>query len=120
MEGSIVGKFIKLMADYSSTGLWCEYGTNLGPHNLPVSKELHERIRLWCEEYEKNDDWLPIDERSGVFDLRLFAANGLEIAKAIKEELPDWTVIYFDEYELDRQYLNAHHNRDAYVYEVIL
>lgn len=76
-------KYVRVMADYSSDGL-------------------RHRLAAWCLRYEDNTDYLPDDHPDRKpFDYAPFATEGREIALAIKAELPDWTVIYFDEAELD-------------------
>ncbi len=106
------------MADYSSTGIWDENGYNVALDDLPVDNELRKRIVSWTNEYEKCEDYLPADQRSRVFDVYGFTEEGLSIAKSIKTQLPDWTVIYFDESKL------AHGLREefgpAFEYEVTI
>ena len=38
----------------------------------------------------------------GEIDLEAFAAEGRAIARAVKAELPDWSIVYFDEAEAAR------------------
>ncbi|MBP2303439.1 hypothetical protein [Azospirillum picis] len=83
------------MADFSSEGLWDRDGIMMDREDLPISPELSARHLAWCDRYEFND--LYEGKATPSFDLPGFAAEGLAIAKAIKAELPDWTVIYFDE-----------------------
>lgn len=49
------------------------------------------------------------------FDMETFARDGLEITHAIKAELPDWTVIYFNESKAD--YKNRSQPQSQYEYE---
>lgn len=109
--------WIRLMADYSSTGLWHKNGPSVETSYLPVSAPLLERLEAWCGWYERNDDYLPEAERKSAFDYQGFAAEGLAIARGIKAELPDWTVIYFDEmaYHLN---LGQGVPRETYEYEI--
>lgn len=90
-------KWIRVMADYSSTGIWAKSGGSADIEDLPVSAALHARLAAWCAWYERNDDYLPPEEQKANFDYAGFAAEGLAIAKAVKAELPDWTVVYYDE-----------------------
>lgn len=109
--------WVKVMADYSSCGLWDSRGVHSDDSELPVSDELKARLRQWCDWYERNDDYLP--EPTTQFDYTAFAAEGLLIAKAIKAELPDWTVMYFDESKLHNS-LSAGKSRpqEGYVQEI--
>jgi hypothetical protein len=109
--------YIKLMADYTSTGLWDIRGRSVDPSYLPVSDELHERIARWTDAYELNDDYLPEEFRSGKFNTLQFSNEGANIARSIKIELPHWTVTYFDE-ELFEQGYNNPNTRINPSYEV--
>jgi hypothetical protein len=88
-------RWVKVMADYSSTGLWDSNGANAEEDFVPMSAALKARLHAWCLWYEKNEDYL--DTPESIFDYVSFSAEGLAVAKAIKAELPDWTVVYFDE-----------------------
>lgn len=92
-------KWVRVMADYSSDGLWHHDGTMMERDELPISAELQARHEQWCHWYEKSEG--PSSkhgsEPSKTFDYAGFSKEGKEIARAIKMELPDWTVIYFDE-----------------------
>jgi hypothetical protein len=104
------------MADYSSDGLWEFDGVMMSRVDLPVSDSLRNRHIKWCDWYEKNDDYLPENERS-TFDMIAFCREGLEIAKAVKAELPDWQVIYFDESMFDAS--RSDQNRKEFEYEIV-
>lgn len=89
-------RWLRLMADYSASGLWSPNGA-LDLDDVPLSDVLKARVAAWAAWYETNDDYLPPEARKGTFDLAAFAAEGLAIAKAIRQALPDWTVVYYDE-----------------------
>ena len=108
-------KWVRVMADYCSDGLWDHEGTMMGRDSLPISTQLKTRHEQWCLWYEKNTKNVP-------FDYSEFSKEGREISHAIKTELPDWTVIYFDEGALDQCIdddigINA---REKYEYEITL
>jgi hypothetical protein len=94
-ELDIQPRWVKVMAEYSSSGLWDSNGTHADEDFVPMSEALKARLKAWCLWYEKNEDYL--DTPDPAFDYVSFSAEGFAIAKAIKAELPDWTVIYFDE-----------------------
>jgi hypothetical protein len=95
-------KWVRVMADHSSDGLWDRDGVMFGAEDLPVSNGLSQRLAAWCLQYEDNTDYLPDDHPDRKpFNYAPFATDGREIALAIKAELPDWTVIYFDEAQLE-------------------
>jgi uncharacterized protein involved in propanediol utilization len=90
-------KWVRVMADYSSDGLWRRDGAMFSRSDLPVSAGLAARHAAWCAAYEASEFYMPEEEREKEFDLAAFAAEGLAIARAIKAELPDWTLVYYDE-----------------------
>jgi hypothetical protein len=58
----------------------------------------------WQAVYDAHDeeDGPPLDAAS-------FAAEGLEIARAVKRQLPDWTVVYHDEKKFADHLADAGH-----------
>jgi len=94
-------KYLRVMADYSSTGLWNKDGSNVDVGDYALSPETVKALSDWCDLYETNDDYLEeSDRKHPMFDLQAFSAQGLDVAKAIKRDLPDYNVIYFDEFKL--------------------
>lgn len=79
------------MAHSGTDGLWQRNGRALARNALPISNKLRKRHIKWCQKYE-----MCTDNLTG-FDFVKFSREGYEIACAIKTELPEWTVIYFDE-----------------------
>jgi hypothetical protein len=57
-------------------------------------------------------------ERTREFDYEPFSQEGLAIAHAIKMELPDWTVVYFDEAAYHKRAGHVNRLREPYEYEV--
>lgn len=91
-------KWVRVMADYCSEALWAKDGAGVGPDELPVTDDLKERLAAWQHRFDDEcEDYLPECQRTTTFDAVSFSKEGLAIALAIKEQLPDWTVIYFDE-----------------------
>lgn len=93
-------KYIRVMPDYASNGIWHRQGIHAEPDELPISKSLHEWLAAWANRYDINDDFLPESERKNRLDWSEFTSEGLAIARAIKAELPDWTVVWWDEQKL--------------------
>jgi hypothetical protein len=87
-------RHLHLMADYGAAGVWDHDGTPLDPAKLSLSSKLRARLARWTARFEKSFE----DE----IDLDAFAAEGRAIARAVKAELPDWSVVYFDEAEAAR------------------
>jgi hypothetical protein len=80
---------VRLMADYGTAGLWDYDGTALDLAKLPLSPRLGARLSRWCDRFQASLD--------REIDLEAFAAEGRAIARAVKAEPPDWSIVYFDE-----------------------
>jgi hypothetical protein len=85
---------LHLMADYGSAGVCDHDGNPLDPSKLPLSDKLRARLARWCARFEKSFET--------EIDLDAFAPEGRAIARAVKAELPDWSIIYFDEADAAR------------------
>jgi len=70
-------------------GVWDHDGAPLNPNRLPLSPRLRERLARWCARFQWSF------ERE--IDLDAFVAEGRAIARAVKAEQPDWSVVYFDD-----------------------
>lgn len=108
--------WVRVMADYSSDGLWSRDGAMMSRADLSVGGVVRDRHAAWCLWYAESEFFLGPEHRTAAFDLEAFAAEGLEIARAIKAELPGWTVVYHDEAAAQRSGSDA--PRRAYEYEV--
>jgi len=86
-----MAKYVRLMADYCSSGVWDENGTNIDINDLPIHYWLKSMITEWQAEYDR------VSLEEDLFDVQLFAKNGYALAFKLKQNLPDWTVMYFDE-----------------------
>lgn len=89
---------IRIVADY------CSAGYQLGDDEArccgtpPLSDALAHRITEWNARYEDRCHPLDYEDVTGSrFDFVAFSAEGLELARAVKRELPGWTVTYWDE-----------------------
>ena len=82
-------KHLCLMADYGAAGVWDQVGKPLDPAKLPLSAKLRERLARWCDRFQESFD--------AEIDLDSFAVESRAIARAIKAELPTWSIVYFDE-----------------------
>lgn len=100
----LANKYVKIMADYSSTGLWDKDGLNIEHDCLNLSENTLFQLKKWVEWYEKNNSWNDPKYIVNSFDMPSFAQAGLNVAKLIKKELPDWTIVYFDEYTFELNY----------------
>lgn len=87
------------MADMLASGVWRRDGCGDIPEALPISPELVAAIEAWqCwynaedSRHEAGTDWEAGDD----WDREGFASQGRALARQMKAELPDWTVIYYD------------------------
>ncbi|MCP5363742.1 MAG: hypothetical protein H6905_00650 [Hyphomicrobiales bacterium] len=90
---------VRIVADYCSKGYQILEGdpVNAGDE-LAVSEALKSRISAWSDLYDAHCDPKAYEDVSGMrFDFVAFAAEGAAIARAVKRELPGWTVTYWDE-----------------------
>lgn len=88
--------WVRIMCDCGAEGVWNRAGTCVDLEELPVDDALRRRIRDWQEVYDAHDD---VD--GPPLDVGPFAAEGLAIARAVKAQLPDWTVVYYDEAKIE-------------------
>ena len=111
-------KWVRIMADYDADGIWNIRGAAEPADLLPISGVLRQRLLAWQRRYDKEcEDYLPVAERTTEFDLADFSQEGLKIAQAIKAELPDWTVLYFDEVKSPKGQA-PNQDRSAFEYEI--
>lgn len=95
-SGKIVPK-VRIVADYCSSGYQLADPAARAHGELPVSDALLARLAAWNDRYEACDPQAYEDVGGGCFDFVAFAAEGLQIARAVKRALPQWTVTYWDE-----------------------
>lgn len=91
-------KYIKLMAEYCSSGLWDENGFCLDIDSLPIHFWLKRMIGDWQAEYDR----LSFSTVEGIpyganFDIESFSKRGYALAIKLKQNLPDWEIEYYDE-----------------------
>lgn len=97
-------KWVRVMGDYCSSGIWHWEGHEMDPDDLPVPDDIKARLANWAARYFSwTDSWCAGDPdnfaRMREHDrlLRLYSDEGRAIARSIKSALPEWTVVYFDE-----------------------
>lgn len=87
-------RFVTIAGDYTASGVWNKQGQCMDVDDLPISTALKRRIDAWQDWYNECDD---LDQEDKPAPWAAFSAQGLDIAKAVKAELPTWTVEYVDE-----------------------
>ena len=105
-------KWVRIMCDFSADPLWGADGTMIDLDDLPVTQELRQRLRDWEEVYDRQD----LFASSPSYDVAAFSRTGRELAREVKRQLPDWTVIYYDEEAAANRATDA--PKDAFEYEV--
>lgn len=88
-------KWVRIMCDVAADGVWQKDGCAADLEELPVSPETRALIDGWQLMYEALSGWGEVEMpnlRAGIF-----SDMGRAIAKRVKAELPDWTVVYYDE-----------------------
>lgn len=108
-------KWVRIMCDYSADGVWDSRGAACDAADLPVSSGTLAMIRGWQAWYEHAAS----SDMSHLFDDAGHAAFGLFVARCVKRELPDWTVIYLDDSK-PRNGWQPGEPRDHFEYEIIL
>ncbi|HYN38354.1 MAG TPA: hypothetical protein VES39_03790, partial [Rhodospirillales bacterium] len=88
---------VRIVADYCSCGYQLADASAHAAGTLPIGDALLQRLAAWNDRYEACDPQAYEDVGGGRFDFVAFAAEGLEIARAVKRALPGWTVLYWDE-----------------------
>jgi hypothetical protein len=92
--------YVRVMPDYMSNCIWHFDGLHMDPEELPVSEKLKTQLAQWADWYNINDDFKPEAERKNRLNWKKFNAEGVEITRAIKRELPHWTVVWHDDKKL--------------------
>lgn len=85
-----MSKYVRLMADFCSSAVWDENGTNIDIDDVPMHYWLKSMITQWQAWYDREGD-------TQDFDYKTFSKHGFALAYKLKQNLPDWTVVYFDE-----------------------
>ena len=84
-------RYVCVMADYSATGIWRKSGAMASLRSLPVDAETIFQLgqwQFWHDNRHSDNDILNLDH---------FVQFGWGLVWAIKHQLPDWTVVYWDE-----------------------
>ena len=107
------------MCDYCATAFWSKGGGNLEYDQVPVSSSLIKELEEWTKKMDKlfwvwdcTDDEnlkVPSDQMKEVCE------EGLKLAQKVKNECPDWTVVYIDELKLQNDNFN---NREDFETEI--
>jgi hypothetical protein len=97
-------RWIQLCLTLNNDGLRQRDGSPIAPMALPISDDLRERLAAWCarlwntlaDESITDIARTPAGRESAWTLIDAFDKAGFAIARALKAELPDWTVYYHD------------------------
>ncbi len=110
-------KYVKVMCDYLSTGVWDKNDRSMSVDDLPITFWLKQMLKDWQVMYDTQDivEQVINGEYTVVSHLDIvdFSKIGYAIAVKIKQQLPDYEVFYFDEH------LAFHSNEESeYILEI--
>jgi len=83
-------KYVRVMADYCSDGLWGKNGVMIERKHpgLNLPNDIIERLDVWQLWHDRdNQDYLDKSERTKKFNRIAFSKEGLKIARDIKTYL---------------------------------
>lgn len=108
-------KYVRVLADYCADPVWEADGCMMMMmiEELPVTEDLRQRLVEWNHVYERKcpSDGITWPEQAQ------HAAQGLELAKQVKQQLPDWTVVYSDSHKLAQLILSETDSDDRTLWE---
>lgn len=89
---------VKIMVEEGGLGYWLADPPAQALGDLPISEGLRDRLYRWNTRWEQDCSSDAYEDPMGArFDFVAFANHGFVLAKAVKRELPQWTVVYRDE-----------------------
>lgn len=108
------GKYAFIDAEDGEEGIWTETGLCLpfSSDDLPVTNDLGHRIINWQLRLT------PPPEDSPAFEN--FSREGLELAREVKAQLPDWTITYWDWHRYVEAQRLGITDESYYEYEIML
>ena len=95
-------RFVWIMGDVCSHGVWGDDGILAGPERLPIPRALRLRLIRWQARYDALDGarfeaWHSDGAAPDDAAWRIFDAEGEAIARAASEAMPGWRVIVWRE-----------------------
>jgi hypothetical protein len=97
-------KYVKIMWDHCATGFWDRDGANCNPMSFPFSDKVKLEVKRWAAAVGAWVDFGMDNDPKQMLDFAAYSSTtekalsiwGLAIARKIKREKPEWTVVYFD------------------------
>jgi hypothetical protein len=89
-------KWARIAAEYGGTCVWYQNGVGTGIDELPITPGLRDALQGWGNWYDDCEDFMPKHLRDPAlrFNDVLHREVGIALAKAVKEQLPDWTIMF--------------------------
>ena len=87
-------RYVRIMADNSSTGIWDWDGSPVDADDIPLSGESQRRIENWLSLYEKARTWDNPSRRPFIINENAFNCMGKRIVSRLRRELPEWDIGY--------------------------
>lgn len=91
------GKWARIAAEHGGTCVWYQDGCGTCTEELPINPGLIAALDGWCA-WHGNDceDFMPPHARDPAlrFDSEAHREVGLILARAVKAQLPDWTIVF--------------------------
>lgn len=100
-----LSKCVKLMAEYHCTGLCDANGRSVSLWQLPISYELTTDISNWAEYLDRYSAGSTFHYTFDYFDIEQFRKIGSKLANRLQSELPDWSVVYFNDVTMEHEYV---------------
>jgi hypothetical protein len=91
---SVYDKWVRIMPDFCSDGVWNSEDAAILAEDIPISASAQIALKLWsyCHDVTVG----PIGRSDDQEAIKVIAEYGRRLAQAIKDEIPDWTIIYHD------------------------
>lgn len=94
----VTERWVRIMGDNGCDAVWDKDECAVSVDDLPVANGLRREILDWQLEYSRLWDLYHEVEIADwpASNWHAFSVQGLQLAKAVKAQLPDWTVIFVD------------------------
>jgi len=86
-----MNRWIRVFVHDQGYGVWDSDNNPIDPDVLPISADLETVLGEWMGQYWNRREPMTTAQ------LEEFSQKGLIVARALKTELPTWTIIYYDD-----------------------